>query len=858
MSTLTETLIGGGGEQTALNLQELYDRGIAIIRELSGSVWTDHNIHDPGITVLEVLCYALTDLGFRAGLPIEDLLASETDNAANMAKQFPSARQVLPNRPLTDLDYRKLLIDLPGVKNAWLSGATETYYADLENEKLLDEDPGSPTVVPVELKGLYNVLIDYMEGLTHQQKSDTLDRVRETLHSNRNLCEDFVAVEEVSVEEFVACGELEIDPDADAVSINARLLFELQSYLAPAVRNYSLAEMLRKRKPDGGPYLSPDIFDGPALATGFIPDEELRKAELRTEIRLSDAINIVMDIPGVRAVKDLVINRAGETLPVEDKWIVPVTVGKKALLDIAHSRLILYKRYIPVLADPERVAAAFRSLVEDERDKLEIDRSEDFPIPLGRYRNPGEYYSLQNHLPAIYGVSDIGVPANADARRRAKALQLKGYLLFFDQLLANGFAQLGNLRDLFSADPAQQRSYFHQRVDTFRDWADVYSSGDPVTDIENSVEDKTAVTDRRQRFLDHLIGRFAEEFSAFVNTAHAAFGISPQLLIQHKCDFLNHYPAISSERGLAYDYSLKINAALWNSVNVSGLERRIARMLGIRNFSRRNLSEITHDIYAEVDSTPGDEFRFRIRHPETGDILLSSSTHYVTEADALTEMYQAIVLAATQAGYERKVASNGKHYFNIVNGDNEVVARRIEYFDEIAAMEAAIDELIDHLQTHYADEGMYLIENILLRPEQTGDPMLPICVDANCADCADRDPYSYRVQIILPAYSTRFSNQDFRRFAESVIRAEVPAHILPRICWIGREDMAALEGHYRAWISLKSGRTHANRLTKLRNFIDRLFAVKNVYPTQQLGDCDSDEKFVLDHTSLGSYSPGND
>ena len=27
--------------------------------------WTDHNTHDPGITVLEALCYVLTDLQYR-------------------------------------------------------------------------------------------------------------------------------------------------------------------------------------------------------------------------------------------------------------------------------------------------------------------------------------------------------------------------------------------------------------------------------------------------------------------------------------------------------------------------------------------------------------------------------------------------------------------------------------------------------------------------------------------------------------------------------------------------------------------------------------------------------------------------
>ena len=46
-----------------LNWQALREEGLRHIRAMSGELWTDHNLHDPGITILELLCYALTDLG---------------------------------------------------------------------------------------------------------------------------------------------------------------------------------------------------------------------------------------------------------------------------------------------------------------------------------------------------------------------------------------------------------------------------------------------------------------------------------------------------------------------------------------------------------------------------------------------------------------------------------------------------------------------------------------------------------------------------------------------------------------------------------------------------------------------------
>ena len=51
--------------QQAEDYRLLRAQGMDYIQCLSSKVWTDHNLHDPGITTLEVLCYALTDLAYR-------------------------------------------------------------------------------------------------------------------------------------------------------------------------------------------------------------------------------------------------------------------------------------------------------------------------------------------------------------------------------------------------------------------------------------------------------------------------------------------------------------------------------------------------------------------------------------------------------------------------------------------------------------------------------------------------------------------------------------------------------------------------------------------------------------------------
>src|SRR3954447_21318551 len=63
-----------------LDFQFLRQKGLEHLGELSSQLWTDHNVHDPGITLLEPLCYALIDLGYRRTLPIEDLLAAKPES----------------------------------------------------------------------------------------------------------------------------------------------------------------------------------------------------------------------------------------------------------------------------------------------------------------------------------------------------------------------------------------------------------------------------------------------------------------------------------------------------------------------------------------------------------------------------------------------------------------------------------------------------------------------------------------------------------------------------------------------------------------------------------------------------------
>ena len=62
------------GDSDEFEFAGLRRQGLKYAQQLSGEIWTDYNLHDPGVTILEQLCFALTDLLYRTGYAVPDLL----------------------------------------------------------------------------------------------------------------------------------------------------------------------------------------------------------------------------------------------------------------------------------------------------------------------------------------------------------------------------------------------------------------------------------------------------------------------------------------------------------------------------------------------------------------------------------------------------------------------------------------------------------------------------------------------------------------------------------------------------------------------------------------------------------------
>lgn len=829
--------------ELGLDQPALYARGLDRLRAVVGDSWTDHNVHDPGITILELAAYALTDLTYRASIALPNLM----ETGAAFAPW--SAGQMLPSRPLTLLDYRKLMIDVPGVKNAWLEHEPQPCAVNLETGEVAIKKPQGPGFKDVQIGGVYQPRIEYASRIrSNVDKKAVRVEVLKRLRAHRNLCEDFLEVEAVKTQPFLLCGEIDLDPGGDVTLVHNTILERVQRYLAPGVTRYTRDQMLQKQRPGGVLNTPADLFDGPKLAHGFIDSDELRAADLRREVRLSDVISIVMDVPGVRAVRQLLIapeKKPGDLTPLENRWIIDVEAGRQPTLNGPKSRLVYYKRNMPVIA----------AAVEAPSPEPDAVTFEDIVIPASRVRDVSTFTTFQRDFPALYGVIGNPLPANASARRRILADQLKAYLQFFDQVMANYCAQLAHLPELFStaegATPTP--TYFAQLISDTPDYLALYGTAtrpEIEAHLDQTLETPQQRDERRARFLDHLIARVAERFHEYVDIMQSAFGAGAVRLLHDRSAFLEGYAAMGRDRGGAYDHTDA--ATRWDTdTNASGLERRLARLLGIANHARRDLSApIAPPSGAVVTNPAAGQFGFTVEDTSgpTPRLLLQENASSATSAQATAELHRVFQLGLLSSSYRPVTGSNA---FTIVEADGTAVGRSPDFADP-PERDAAILATRSYFRTHDSREGFFVIENLLLRPIATGEASLRACIEPGCDDCAG-EVYSYRIHIVLPAYAGRFNDMDFRRFVEQTIREEVPAHILPKICWIAEEQMKELQAAYRDWLEVLDG-TSTDRGPRLSTLVGVLTRIKSVYPVQMLIACrDSTEpKFIVGRTALGT------
>ncbi len=601
----------------SLDYNFLRELGILATQRLSGQIWTDYNVHDPGVTILEQLCFAITDLSYRTDFPIHEIINARSNHPdGELRDTFFDASEILPSTPLTVDDYRILIIDrIKSVKNAWF-------------EPVRDNLQG--------IQGLYRVLLQIDDSA---RRPDNIIKIKQQLielfNANRNLGEDIESIEVLDVENIVVYADIEIGSEFVAEELLATIQFRVNEYLNPTIRFYTLEEL----EEEG--YTIDEAFNGPAPLHGFIKKDNL--LPMRQEVYVSKIMEIITAVEGVRRINFFSVEKndiaiEGDVIQIEkgfypildmdtisDKYTpsnYPIQFFRGSLnydLDLNTANQLLYslfarykKGYNPkMIYNPNRYPSRFKQ------------------------QDLAAYFSIQHAFPLTYGLNAFGLPywAQATRERLASVKQLRGYLLNFEQIMADYLAQLANIKQLFAIDTRVTQTYFSQvpvDMPLIYEVLDVpATSAKTVLKYGQQNDDLNTIAAaafapklnaltrkfdpfvaRRNRFLDHLLARFGEQFSTdFLLKVSAGYGnysgtTDPEIdLINAKIHFLQHYPDISRNRSRGFNY-LGAEADNWN---VSGLEKRICLLLNIANNSTDSLLRIFQNKLENVEVKPFNE-----------------------------------------------------------------------------------------------------------------------------------------------------------------------------------------------------------------------------------------------------------
>jgi len=709
-----------------------------------------------------------------------------------------------------------------------------------------------------------------------KEKVDGIFRtVQQKLHQNRNLTEDFLCVETIRSVEISFCVDVELAPEADSVETMAQIRMAIEKILNPPVRFYTLSQLMEQG------LNSTEIFLGPKLKHGFLNDAELRKAQLPKSIHASDIIAAMMEIKGVISVENLLMaayDSLGQPITgsMNQKWCLHLSGEEKPVFSAEKSKILLFQKKIPFLLSENSqmlVDQKVQQLKAQVKNYKLYSVQSDLPVPEGQFYQLDEYYSVQEEFPVNYGLGANEISDKAPEKRKAQVKQLKAYLHFYDQLLADFFCQLYHAKDILDIEPVKN-TYFPNYLDKnpktgkdfytkeiYRDnFKNALLNGESEFDV--SLEESQSVfNDRRNRALDHLMARFSESFNDYVfmmyKVSQDSGGLGemtfqPQDLVHDKEAFLKNYAEISSERGLGIDY---LNAEIledkfgfqnfWETDHRGGYEKRTAKLLGINNIGLRDI--VTED---------------EVQAQWTLPVKMNNQSVVCKIVQPLTDLAEK--WKWTQQNLLNPdiyfIHKQGSKFFIYLGENPKKTATIDKTFKSYEEASEFLYQLIQLLNEAY--ENFYCLEHILVRPfpyfNNDKEDLLTVCLKDDCKDEANNDPYSFKATIVLPGYLSRFKNITFRRYAEQIFRQEAPAHVLLKICWVGYEDMLNFQKAYKNWLeNYRHFRLKycSKTLTKKDCTTFYQKELNTIYPEGNLYDCKLSETtnpIVLGNTSLGT------
>lgn len=780
-----------------LDFDGLRKTGIELVQALCGDSWTDYNLHDPGVTLLEMLCYGLTDLLYRSELGVADLFTREHGGIDYHQQALFLPQEVLPCAPCTLLDWRKLLYDqLPQIDDIWL--------------RMVD-DPHLP-------KGLLEVYVKAHDATASDpvgadDQAHLLRQVRDLMAAQRNFGEDLHQVKVVQTQAYLLDGEIEIDDSRSSAAIYADIVFQCARQVS------SVGRMMRYEEALASGLDREQLLTGPLTDHGFLDDREFARSQFRVDV--VNLIGVIRKIPGVVTVRRLHLLDAAQNMvdflecdPAKNHFPVlpfPATVEHMQRLRLVYrhapdshpggNHQAARRMALPQdLAQLEQVQLALKKLDFEHqayrRNHGHLDRL--LEMPSGKYYPLHEYFSVSQHAPPIYGINRFGIPATEPPEVHARARQLKAYLYPFEQLMANFLQSLHALPELYSLQPQLRQSYFSQFLGDAQvsGLEALYVQSGPANPanllpwpqrIQQVVAQIDPWLERRNRVLDCLLALYGETFpsESLLRFNRYRSQDAAQWLIECKIAWLNQLCQLSMRRGAGVEIGPQQEP-------VSPLQRKLMLLTGCdsRNLVRSLLAHLNRPGQTFVS---GQRYRDALPVLDTTGARSLPSDPVIANAETLAMPYRMLCSELLQAGcdplnYRMLPVADGRAWLCLQ------VPAQAQPWPLLLLPAASVAGSAHRLAAQLCElsqqgEGMYLIEHILLRPRSKGHQRTH-----------DHAYYSCRATLVLPGFGARFGDAAFRLWLEELVVQQFPAHILVQIIWLDYIPLTVFESLHGKWL----------------------------------------------------------
>lgn len=153
-------------DKGASTYSRLNTETLQLVQQLSGKRWTDYNAHDPGVTLMDVVCYGLLDLHYKFDFDFSSYLVDPSTRKPSLDQLgFLPADQVFSPTVVTAGDYEMLLKShIQGVRDCEVQ-LDNGYYSI----RVVLDDPSSAKQVRTDIFQLYH---------RHRNLGEQLNKIR--------------------------------------------------------------------------------------------------------------------------------------------------------------------------------------------------------------------------------------------------------------------------------------------------------------------------------------------------------------------------------------------------------------------------------------------------------------------------------------------------------------------------------------------------------------------------------------------------------------------------------------------------------------------------------------------------------